>query len=164
MQEGSLSSNNTGVVQDDDEEIQERIQLCIFELSDKLFGLSIFEVQEIMEDAEITPVPTTPHFLRGVINLRGNIVPIVDIREILHLPIKPPSKESRIMILNIKNVQIGIMVDAINEVSRIKKHISQAEAEHAGLSDERFISNIIQYKDGFLILLDLDHLYQTIQL
>ena len=89
MQDVSLSREiyeiQDDVGQNDDSEAQELVQLCIFELSDRFFGLSIFDVQAIMEDAEITPVPTTPSFLKGVINLRGNIVPIVDIREILHL-------------------------------------------------------------------------------
>jgi purine-binding chemotaxis protein CheW len=163
MQETSLSPSTNGT-QDEEENVQETIQLCVFELSDRLFGLRIFDVQEIMEDAKITPVPTTPHFLRGVINLRGNIVPVVDIREILNLPVKPPSRESRIMILNIKKVRIGILVDAINEVAHIEKRETQTESEQIGISDRKFMSNIIQYKDGFLVLLDLEHLYQAIQL
>ena len=163
MPEDSLSQDNEAV-QTDEEDVHERIQLCIFELSDRIFGLSISDVQEIMEDAEITPVPTTPYFLRGVINLRGDILPIVDIRDILQLPVKPRSKESRIMILNIKTVQLGIMVDAISEVSHIEKREIEASAEQVGISDGKFVSNVIQYKDGFLILLSLEHLYQAIQL
>jgi purine-binding chemotaxis protein CheW len=165
MQEASLSQG-AQVTQDEEENAQERIQLCIFELSDRLFGLSISDVQEIddMENKEITPVPKTPHFLRGVINLRGNIVPIVDIREILNLPVKPPSRESRMMILNIKKVRIGIIVDAISEVTHIEKREVQPESEHIGITDGQFISNIMQYKDGFLVLLHLENLYQAIQL
>jgi purine-binding chemotaxis protein CheW len=149
---------------EEDSDAQEMIQLCIFELSDRLFGLTIFDVQEIMEDAEITPVPTTPHFLLGVINLRGNIVPIVDIREILHLPFKDRTQEGRIMILNIKNIRIGILVDAITEVRHLEKRIVQADSAQTGISDGKFISNIIQYNDGFLVLLNLEYLYNAIQL
>lgn len=165
MQEASLSQG-AQVTQDEEENAQERIQLCIFELSDRLFGLRISDVQEIddMEGAEITPVPRTPHFLRGVINLRGNIVPIVDIREILKLPLKPPSRESRIMILNIKEIRVGIIVDAISEVTYIEKREIQPESEHIGIFDRQFISNIVQYKDGLLVLLNLENLYQAIQL
>jgi len=165
MQEESLSLG-AQVDQDEEENAQERIQLCIFELSDRLFGLNISDVQEIddMENAEFTPVPRTPHFLRGVINLRGNIVPIVDIREVLNLPLKSPSRESRIMILNMKKVRIGILVDAISEVTRIEKREVQPESEQIGISDGQFIANIIQYKDDFLVLLDLENLYHAIQL
>ncbi len=164
MQDNSLSPVN--VIQDEDTDAQELIQLCIFELSDRIFGLSIFDVQEIwdMEEAEITPVPSTPHFLCGVINLRGNIAPVVDVREILQLPVKERTRDSRIMILNIKTTRVGILVDAINEVTHIEKHVLQPESVQVGLSDGRFIRNIIQYSDGFLILLDLDQLYQAIQL
>lgn len=153
-----------------DEDIQENaeaedtIQLCIFALSDKLFGISIFDVQEILENAEITPIPTTPHFLRGVINLRGNIVPIVDIREVLNLPIKERTRESRIMILQHSVLQIGILVDAITEVTRIRKRLVHVDVSNMGISDGKFISNIVQYRDGFLVLFNLDYLQQAIQL
>lgn len=164
MQDNSLSPGT--VVQDEETDAQEVIQLCIFELSNRIFGLSIFDVQEIwdLKDAEITPVPTTPHFLCGVINLRGNIVPIADIREILQLPIKEQTKESRIMILNVKTTQVGILVDAINEVTHSEKRIVHPETVQVGLSDGKFVKNIVQYNDGFLILLDLEQLYQAIQL
>ena len=163
MQKDPLPPNSNEEY-DEDIESLETVQLCIFELSGRLFGLSIFDVQEIKEDAEITPVPTTPHFLRGVINLRGGIVPIVDIREILQIPVKQRTKESRIMILNIKKAQMGILVDAVTEVRHIEKQIVQAEAAQAGLSDGKFISNIIQYNDGFLVLLNLEQLYAAVQL
>ncbi len=145
-------------------EPQERIQVCIFELADRLFGLSIFDVQEIMENSQITPVPTTPNFLLGVINLRGDIVPIADIRGILHLPFKERTRESRIMILNIKDVRIGILVDAIKEVCHLDKRTFQADAAQTGLADGKFIANIIQYKDSLLALLNLGHIYNSIQL
>ena len=145
-------------------EVRERIQVCIFELSDRFFGLRIFDVQEIMENAPITPVPTTPNFLLGVINLRGDIVPIVDIRGILHLPFKERTRESRIMILNINDTRVGILVDAIKEVCHLDKIVLQMDGVQAGLADGRFISNIIQYKEGLLALLNLAYLYKSIQL
>ena len=149
---------------DEEAEALEQIQLCIFELSGRLLGLSIFDVQEILEDAPITPVPTTPHFLKGVINLRGDIVPIVDIREILKFPVKERTLDSRIMILNVKNSRIGILVDAISEVRRIEKRIIEKDAQTAGVSDGNFISNVVQYNDGLLVLLNLDALYAAVQL
>ena len=170
MQEPLLSPDSNVAQQDsvqnsvDDEEIVERIQVCIFELSNRLFALNILDVQEILEDAEITRVPTTPYFLQGVINLRGDIVPVVDIREILHLKMKPKTRDSRFMILNIQKVQLGILVDAITEVTRIEKRVAQPESVQVGISDGKFISNVIHYKDSFLVLLHLENLYQAIQL
>jgi purine-binding chemotaxis protein CheW len=163
MQEPSFLQNPP-LLTEEEEEIQERIQVCVFELSDRLFALNIFDVQKIMEDAEITPIPTTPHFLRGVINLRGDIVPIVDIRDVLHLPVKPISRESRILILSIKDVRLGIFVDAIKEITSLAKKVIQPEDDKIGISDGRFISNIIQYRNSLLVLLNLDNLYQAIQL
>ena len=148
----------------EDTETQEQIQLCIFELSGRLLGLSIFDVQEILEDAPITPVPTTPPFLKGVINLRGDIVPVVDVREILELPFKERTLDSRIMILNVRKTRIGILVDAISEVRQIEKRVVEKDSASTGVSDGKFISNIIQYKDGLLVLLNLDALYASIQL
>lgn len=163
MQDMSLPPNNTAE-HDEDTQDQEMIQVCIFELSGRLFGLSIFDVQEILEKSPITPVPTTPGFLKGVINLRGNIVPVADIREILDLPVKHRSRDSRIMILNFKNAQIGILVDAVTEVRRLEKRLLVPESVQTGISDGKFIANIIQYKERFLVLLDLQHVYTAIQL
>jgi purine-binding chemotaxis protein CheW len=160
----NVARQDTAQNNSDDEEIVERIQVCIFELSNRLFALNILDVQEILEDAEITRVPTTPYFLQGVINLRGDIVPVVDIREILHLNVKPKTRDSRFMILNIQKVQLGILVDAITEVTRIEKRIAQPESVQVGISDGKFISNVIHYKDSFLVLLHLENLYQAIQL
>jgi purine-binding chemotaxis protein CheW len=147
-----------------DEEFVEQIQVCVFELSERLFALRVLDVQKILEDVEITNVPTTPHFLQGVINLLGDIVPVVDVREVLRLPVKPRTRESRIMIVNIKQVQLGILVDAIQEVTWIDKRIVQPEAVQVGITDGKFITNIIEYRDSFLVLLHLDNLYQAIQL
>ncbi|MBD3305584.1 hypothetical protein GF339_04300 [candidate division KSB3 bacterium] len=166
MTDASRSSGTPPQASDDDSieaEALETIQVCIFELSDRLLGVKIVEVQEIMEQTEVTPVPTTPHFLCGVTNLRGNIVPIVDIRDILHLPVKPRTRESRIMILNINTLQIGIFVDAIKEIRHLEKRIIEAQPLHIG-TEGRFISTIIEYHEGILALLNLDSLYETIQL
>ena len=163
MLETSLAQSDHGK-RNNQEDIQEKIQVCVFELAGRLFGLSILAVQEIMEDAEITPVPTTPHFLLGVINLRGDIVPVVDIREVLNLPIKPRSKETRIMILTIRKALVGIIVDAVTEVLPLEKRIVEADLTQTGIADGKFISNIIQYKEGVLVLLDLNNIYQAIQL
>lgn len=164
QQDAALSAANE--TQDrEDSDVQETIQLCIFNLADRLFCLRIGDVREILEDAEIiTPVPTTPSFLRGVINLRGDIVPIVDIRNILQLPVKERTRESRIMILNIKNSRIGILVDAITEVRHIEKRIVQTDIAQAGIADGKFISNIIEYNDNLLVLLNLESLYAAVQL
>lgn len=148
----------------EEEEIVERIQVCVFELSERFFALRVLDVQEILEDAEITKVPTTPHFLHGVINLRGDIVPVVDVRDVLHLPAKPKTRESRIMIINIQHVQLGILVDAIKEVTWIDKRVVQPNGIQVGIADGKFITNVIYYKDSFLMLLHLDNLYQAIQL
>ncbi|GAK54856.1 CheW domain protein [Candidatus Vecturithrix granuli] len=163
MQDMSLPLN-AREEHDEETQDQETIQVCVFELSGRLFGLSIFDVQEILEKSPITPVPTTPGFLKGVINLRGNIVPVADIREILELPVKHRSRDSRIMILNFKNAQIGILVDAVTEVRRLEKRLLVTESIQTGISDGKFIANIIQYNEGFLVLLNLQHLYTAIQL
>ncbi len=161
---GPAFFQNADESQAEEDEIVERIQVCVFELSERSFGLRVLDVQEILEDAEITKVPTTPHFLRGVINLRGEIVPVVDVRDVLNLSVKPKTRESRIMIVNIKHVQLGILVDAIKEVTWIDKRVAQPNAIQVGISDGKFITNVIYYKDSFLVLLHLDNLYQAIQL
>ncbi|PID58631.1 hypothetical protein CSB45_03550 [candidate division KSB3 bacterium] len=164
-QQQDISQGPTTEVQPEQEaDSPEYIQLCIFELSGRLLALSIFNVQEILEDASMTPVPTTPNFLHGVINLRGDIVPIVDIREILGFQLRERTLDNRIMILNAGKTRFGILVDAISEVGRIEKRVIEQDASMLDIADGKFISNIVQYNDGLLVLLDVDALCAAVQL
>ncbi len=145
-------------------ETLEIIQVCLFKLGGTPFGIYALKVQEIIRMVDITPVPTTPSFLLGVINLRGDIIPVVDIREVLGLSLKEINKENRILIMNLAGNRIGFRVDAVLGVYHLEKNIIEPSYIQSPVSNLQFVSEIIQFQDDFLVLLDFDKIYEKIQL
>lgn len=127
-------------------------------------GIYALKVQEIIKMIDITPVPTTPSFLLGVINLRGDIIPVVDIREVLGLSLKEVSKENRILIVNLAGNRIGFRVDAVLGVYHLEKNIIEPSYIQNPVSNLQLVSEVIEFQDDFLVLLDFDKIYEKIQL
>ena len=94
-------------------------QLVSFDLATESYGVDIGAVREIIRLQEITNVPRTPEFVEGVINLRGKVIPVVDLRKRFGLPVGDQSAENRIVVVDIGGQDIGVIVDAVNEVLRI---------------------------------------------
>ena len=146
------------------EEIREKIQVCLFTLGGTLLGIYALKVQEIIKIIEITPVPTTPSFLLGVINLRGDIIPVVDIREVLGLSLREVHKDNRILIIHLAGGRIGFRVDAVLGVHYLEKKLIGPSYVQSAVSNLQFVAEIIQFQDDFLVLLDFDKIYEKIQL
>ena len=94
-------------------------QLVTFTLDEVEFGLDIDRVQEITPRTDITPVPGSPSFVLGIVNLRGSIIPVLDSRLRFHLPIKAPTSKTRIIILDLAGQPTGLMVDSVSEVVKL---------------------------------------------
>lgn len=92
------------------------VQLVIFKLANEDYGLPIQKVQEINRMVPVTKLPQTPEFMEGIINLRGRVIPVVDLRKRFGLAVKPHEDDTRIMIIDIDGQTVGIIVDAVNEV------------------------------------------------
>jgi purine-binding chemotaxis protein CheW len=99
----------------------QELQLAALHLADEMYGVDIACIHTVITPQAITPVPKTPSFVKGVINLRGRVVPVIDLRERFGLPELAPEKErsQRIVIVEIEGVQAGLIVDAVSEVVRI---------------------------------------------
>lgn len=135
------------------------LQTVTFQLGEENFLVEIMKVQEIIRMVNITKVPNSPDFVEGVINLRGRIVPIVDLRKKFMMPAYEGDKKARrIIIIEIGEVQVGCVVDLIREVLKIEKqNFSEAPEILLGV-EQRFIKGIIKYNDEIYILLDVDSL------
>ena len=94
---------------------QDEQQLVVFDLSTEAYGVDIGAVREIIRLQDITRVPRTPEFVEGVINLRGKVIPVVDLRKRFGLPAEDESKENRIVVVDIGAQDIGVIVDAVTE-------------------------------------------------
>lgn len=139
------------------ETVEESKQLVIFKLGDEEFGVDILQVREIEKlDQQITRVPKSPAFVEGVINLRGEIVPIVDLRKRFGLVVRQTSNEARVIIVDISDGQVGMIVDAVVEVIRINvSAIENAPPITRGV-DAYFLSGVAKIDERLIILLNLE--------
>ncbi len=113
-------------------------------------------MRELILITEITRIPQTPHYVKGLINLRSTVIPVVDLRAKFGLPESELTDESRIMVLQADGKTIGIVVDAVSEVLRIKEdHIVPPPPTVAGLGRE-YLTGLVRLDKQLLILLDID--------
>ena len=140
-------------------EQQELLQLVSFKIGEEEFGVDINIVQEINRMLQITKVPNTPDFIEGVVNLRGRIIPVIDLRVKLGLIKLEHGKNTRIVVIELKEQTIGFIVDEVNEVLRIPKSITATPPELIGGVNNEFITAIGKLEDRLLILLDLEKIF-----
>lgn len=132
------------------------MQLVSFRLAQEEYGIEITKVQEIILMGEITRVPQTPDYIKGLINLRSTVIPIVDLRLRFGLTEEASTDETRIMVVNVAGKTIGIIVDAVSEVLRItKEQIAPPPPTVAGLGRE-YLTGLVKLENRLLILLDID--------
>jgi len=135
---------------------QELLQLVSFGIGNEEFGIEILKVQEIIRLMTITEVPNSPEFVEGVINLRGRVIPVIDLRIRLGLPKIEHSNSTRIIVVEINDTTIGFIVDAVSEVLRIPQNITEAPPPIATGVDTEYITAIGKLEDRLIILLDLE--------
>lgn len=136
----------------------EEFQAVVFLLDNSYYGVPILQVQEIVKMSEITKVPNTPNFVEGILNLRGEIVPIIDLRKRFHLPKVDALATWKILILKIEEMHFGVMVDQISQVEKIPSSLIETPPKVVSGVKGDFISGIAKIKDRLLILLDTNKL------
>ena len=135
---------------------EELLQLVSFNLGKEEFAVDILKIQEINRMVEITKVPKSPEFVEGVINLRGKVIPIIDLRKRFSLPKAESTRQTRIVVVDIDNKIVGLVVDAVSEVLRLPaKTVEPPPPIVAGI-DSEYISGVGKLEDRLLILLELD--------
>ncbi len=139
-------------------EITDLLQLVSFKVGSEEFGVDILKVQEINKMLKITKVPNAPNFVEGVVNLRGRIIPVIDLRKRLSLDTKSHDNKTRIIVVDILGNIVGFIVDEVNEVLRISKDIIENPPELVAKVDSDFITSVAKLEDRIIILLDLDNL------
>ncbi|MDE5831669.1 MAG: chemotaxis protein CheW [Desulfovibrio sp.] len=139
----------------------ELLQLVTFSIGEEEFGVNILKVQEINRTMEITKVPRAPAFVEGVINLRGKVIPIIDLRSRFGLSSKPEDKDTRIIVIEINSVIVGFVVDAVSEVLRIPASTVEPPPPVVAGVESDYISGVGKLKERLLIMLDLDKLLST---
>jgi purine-binding chemotaxis protein CheW len=133
----------------------ELVQVVSFRLGSEEYGVDISQVQEIIRMVEITHVPRAPHFMEGVINLRGQLIPIIDLRTRFGMSRIDATKSTRIIVTEIGSKRVGIVVDSVSEVLNIPlENIEEAPEMIAGIGTE-YIQGVGKMNDRLIIMLDL---------
>ena len=136
----------------------ELLQLVTFSIGVEEFGVDILKVQEIIRTMEITKVPRAQDFVEGVINLRGKVIPIIDLRRRFGLDSKGHDKHTRIIVIEINNMIVGFVVDSVSEVLRVPAGTVEPPPPVVAGVESEYISGVGKVQDRLLILLDLDKL------
>jgi purine-binding chemotaxis protein CheW len=131
------------------------MQVVSFALGNEEYGVDIAQVQEINRMVTITHVPRAPHFMEGVINLRGQLIPIIDLRTRFGMPRTEHTKNTRIVVTEIGTKRVGMVVDSVSEVLRLPvEQIEDAPDMIAGV-DTEYIRGVGKMNDRLIIMLDL---------
>ncbi len=152
--EGSVNSDSA-VEEVKDSDV---IQLVSFMLDDVEYGVDILSVHEILRYPEMTRLPNTPSFIKGVINLRGNVLPVVDVRLRFGFPKGNVTDLTRVIVVETGGKQVGLLVDNVYQVVRIPvANVDPPSELIIGVSEE-FISGIGRMKDRLIVLLNMSHI------
>lgn len=132
------------------------LQWVTFRLDNETYGINVMQVQEVLRHTEIAPVPGAPEYVLGIINLRGNVVTVIDTRQRFGLAPAPVTEQTRIVIIEADRQVLGILVDSVAEVVYLRQ--SEIEtAPHVGTDEAaRFIQGVCNKNDELLILVDLE--------
>ena len=142
-------------IEDLDEELQRWVT---FELDNEIYGISVSEVREVLRYSDIAPVPGAPGFVIGIINLRGNVVTVIDTRSRFGLMPKEVNDDTRIIIIDIEDQEVGILVDSVAEVVDLDVNAIEAAPNVGSEETSRYIKGVTSMDGTLLILVDVNKL------
>ncbi|MDP4946561.1 chemotaxis protein CheW [Alishewanella sp. SMS8] len=149
-------SNKVSQSADKKQVVDEVLQWVTFRLQEETYGINVMQVQEVLRYSEIAPVPGSPEYVLGIINLRGNVVTVIDTRARFGLPPAEVTDNTRVVIIEAEKQVIGILVDSVAEVVYLKQ--SEVDSAPNVGTDEsaRFIQGVSNRDGELLILVDLN--------
>ena len=138
-----------------------QVQLVTFKVGGEEFGLDVFAVHEILRFTEPTPIPRAPAFVEGVMDVRGGLVPVVDLRRRFETPTQNHDDDTRIVLVEFNGERLGLVVDSVTEVLRAPEtSVSAPPAYIRGLAAE-FVRGIVRVGERLVVLLDLDRILSS---
>ncbi len=129
-----------------------------FSLENETYGIDVMQIREVLRTPEISPVPGAPSYVLGIINLRGNVVAIIDTRSRFGLPSREVDDASRIVILEAGDYVVGFLVDSVSEVAELDNSEIEPAPDTGSGESARYISGLCNRDRGLLILVDADKL------
>ncbi len=133
-------------------------QLVTFKLLGQKYAVNILKVQEIVSMKEITTIPNSPDYLAGAINLRGRVIPVLSLRTKFGLAVSESVEQEKIVIMDVKGMIMGVIVDAVSDVLRIASDVVESPPQVSMHAGSEVISGIAKLPEGLVIILDIDKL------
>lgn len=140
----------------------EDLKLIVFQLVDKEYAIPVNQVRSIEKLEHITRVPRTASYVKGVINLRGVVTPIIDLRNRFELSSSEPTESTRVIIAGLDDKEVGLIVDAANDVLDVSREAIEPSPEVVGVLEAEYIGGVVKQNKRLLILLHLDKILQSI--
>lgn len=141
--------------------IQPFLKYITFGLGDEEFGIPIEEAREIIANYEIVNIPKAPEFVEGMISLRGEIIPIVEMRKRFEMPQREEGEETRVIVLEMKNLSVGIQVDKVHEVLKLaESDVGPPPKLVAGL-DAYYLKGVAERDGKLTIILNVEEIFST---
>lgn len=143
------------------EKTTSEVQMVAFKLENEEFAVDIHKVREVLKMTRVTPLPQAAHFLEGVINLRGEVIPVVDLRKRFELPVGKRDEQTRIIIVEILDSKVGLIVDSVTEVLRFSSDAIQPPPTRIAGTRTDLIEGVGKIDDRLLIILNLEKILTT---
>ncbi len=134
------------------------LQYVTFRLADETYGINVMQVQEVLRYTEIAPVPGAPSYVLGIINLRGNVVTVIDTRQRFGLSYADTTDSTRIVIIEVEKQVVGILVDSVSEVVYLRQSEIETTPNVGNEESAKFIQGVCNKNDQLLILVELNKL------
>jgi purine-binding chemotaxis protein CheW len=135
-------------------------KLVVFELADELYGVDIFDVREIVGDTPVTRIPRAPDFLEGVVNLRGKLIPVIDLRKRFGFAKREKTRETRVIIADVSGKEVGLVVDSVREVATVEEN-SIEPAPAMTTMNAAFLEGLAKIDNKLIIIIRLDMLLEV---
>jgi purine-binding chemotaxis protein CheW len=143
---------------------RESQQFLTFLLDDQEYGLEIFKIREIRGYSPITPIPNVPPHVRGVMNLRGTVLPVIDLHMKFHLPVVEYNRFTVIVIATVGEKTVGLLVDAVSDVLMVGRDAIREAPDFGASVDTRFINGVFQSREHLAVALNLEELLTDCEL
>lgn len=133
------------------------LQLVTFQLGEEEYGLDILRIQEVNRWTAVTAMPNAPHYIDGIINLRGRVIPVINLRKMFGMPFER-AEESRIMVVTACGATVGLIVDSVSEVLRIPASTIEPPPEMGIGAANAYVTGIGKLENRLLLLVDIEQL------
>lgn len=147
---------------------QNQLQLVTFQLGEEYYGINIMQVNEIQKVQDIRNIPNAPAYVEGIINLRGEIIPVINLHKRFHLRRASLSEEDKLLsgflILNLDGMQLGVFIDKVSRVVTIDREKIQPPPQMISGIGAEYIQGVTNEESGYLIILDIRRIFDPKEL